>query len=983
MRKNILTLFLLLLLFMSTKANSKDSLLNFQKAAEVYSDMNKRISMTHTAVPSYVKGVLPTKLSLDGEWMFNPSIGSSTHRLNPEDEGWSILPVPSEWYMHGHKVKSDEWAGYIKDFILPEEWHGNDLIIRFGAVQSKCVVYLNGTKVGEHIGSMTQFEMDVTPYAVKGKNRLSLYVQSDSKSELSARISQYAKHQVGGIIRSVELIVVPKKHIQNCFIDALLDSSLKKGVLNIDASFSEKTNRRDMLKIVVREKGVEGISHRDGKTYKREFSASQKEIAFQIENPKLWHAESPFLYTVEINYYSKGELIETIEKNVGFRRIEIKGNLLYVNNKPVKLRGVARHDMSAYDGRAVVDTASLRRDVEQLRNANCNFVRTAHYPPHEYLLELCDRYGLFVEDEAPVCWDRNPNTQERADLLFYAFKSMFVRDRSHPCILLWSVANESNWDARFYPCLLLAEDETPHIPVKFSHSEFQGIKKRTHIGAKHYPGWQGIMRYDNYFRPMIFGEALHINCYNTSENITDPGLRDSWGDYLKYHVNEIQESPAIAGVGIWSAIDEMFYPARNAPCGYGPWGVVDGFKREKPEFWHMKMSYSPVVVTSKHFQTNDSHTLVMLENRYNVLNTSSVCFKWQDGQIRGEAQVNILPMEQGVLAIPHKMLSDTLYLYAYDARGFEIARWLLPRKYSPHYEIPSLSTKELSVDDSSEKELRILAAGIAYRFSKQTGELLSIEKNGKLISNSGVQLYLIPLLKQNEVIDFIPQDSDNRTVKFTSEPLKEWIFKSFEKELVNTGYKITTRGELDGNPVEFIYLIDGEGTLRIEYMVNINKVKYGIRQLGIGLNLADKYYNLKWNRKGLWSYYPNDHIGRNSGDAKAFYKETNSSYLQERTVPSHPYKKDGNEFGSNDFRSTKHNIINAELIDDKGNCVYFYSNGRQHLRAWVIDGLTHFLLANYSNAGNEYYLTHASSRTKYSLNADKGDVAGWMQIKFK
>lgn len=157
---------------------------------------------------------------------------------------------------------------------------------------------------------------------------------------------------------------------------------------------------------------------------------------------------------------------------------------------------------------------------------------------------------------------------------------MVVRDRTHPCILLWSLGNESEWKPKFYNNLLQAKELASGIPVKFSHSETHGIIKATDIGTKHYPGWKGLMAFENYFRPIIFGEALHLNCYNTSENITDPGLRDMWGDYLKYFVDFIQESPSITGLGIWGCTDEIFYPKENAPCGYGPWGVVDGF-REK------------------------------------------------------------------------------------------------------------------------------------------------------------------------------------------------------------------------------------------------------------------------------------------------------------------------------------------------------------------------------------------------------------------
>ena len=159
------------------------------------------------------------------------------------------------------------------------------------------------------------------------------------------------------------------------------------------------------------------------------------------------------MYTLEIDLYYKGEKQETIRKNIGFRRIDIHNNSLFVNNKQVKLRGVARHDISPYFGRAIPDSAYLLRDIQLLRQGNCNFIRTSHYPADEYLMDLCDRYGIFVENEAPVCWDRDrdpkTNSVEHAEVLFYGFKSLIYRDRTHPSVLTWSIANESLWVLAF------------------------------------------------------------------------------------------------------------------------------------------------------------------------------------------------------------------------------------------------------------------------------------------------------------------------------------------------------------------------------------------------------------------------------------------------------------------------------------------------------------------------------------------------------
>ncbi len=974
-------------------AQEESRVYTFDEVDDVFDAVSARITVNHTPQPVFTKGIKNSDISLNGTWLFHPNPPAGFEKGMPEKGkgGWVAMAVPSEWYMHSYKVEEGAYAGYFRTMEIPADWNKQRVILRFGAVNSACLVYINGELAGEHMGCMTSFEFDITPHLKKGKNTLALYVKSESVAENISRISHYAKHQVGGMLRGVKLMIVPEVYFAAFHCTALLSDDLKKGSLDLSFDVGNRTSpdwNEKEVEVILRKKGIEGLLDEKEEVMRQRIKISPAHSSYrhrmELDNPELWHAESPYLYTVEMHLYEKGSLLETVTKQIGFKKIDIKGNVLYVNNQPLKLHGVARHDIHPYDGRALPDTALLRRDIELFRNANCNYIRTVHYPPDEYLLDLCDRYGLFVENEAPVCWNGNTEeSKEIAELTFYAFKSLLFRDRSHPCVLVWSLANESKWSPKFELCRRLVKQETPHIPVKFSHSEYYGINPAADVGSRHYPGWEGLMKYDNYFRPIIFSEALHLNSYNTSENITDPGLRDMWGDYVKYFLDQITHAPAITGLGIWSAIDEMFYPKGQAPVGYGPWGVVDGFRREKPEFWHMKMAFSPVQVVSPHFYVVENKTWVVLENRYNTLNLNTLDVRWRDGAVSGKVTVEGVAGKQTMLSIPHAMQGDELLLDFQDKRGFSISQWSIPREH-PRYTMPPMEVKKKLHYAENGQILKVNVQDLAYTFSVAQGKLISVKKGKEVLLDGEVQFYLIPLLKSNEVIDFIPQDPIDKTVKFTSDPLAEWECHSVTTHLTDSLVRLVCKGTHGDIPLTYTYTMNGDGQMRVDYIANITKVDYEIRQIGVGFNAPPAFDVLTWKRDALWGFYPADHIGRKEGTANAFYPETLDDYWRKRTIPTHSYAREGNSHGSTDFRSTKQQIVEASLSDSQQNVIRIESNGKQAFRSWITDKGTSFLVANYSNAGNEHYLSFDSNRTRYTteLRLDGNDIAGWIQLRF-
>ena len=330
---------LFILMGIYTNAHQNDSIFTFRTVKTLYPVLSEKTKSIHTPIPTFVEGVKQTSISLNGSWLFTNKIDSPFDGKKKTNTQWHTINVPSEWYMESFQVEPGKWAGYYKEFSLPSDWINQKTLLRFGAVESECRIFLNGKYVGGHIGSMTQFEKELTPYLSSGKNQLMVYVRSESLASEISKISHYAKHQAGGILRGVELISVPQTYINDLYCDAKLSDNLDQGTLNIHVSLSGK-QKNQKVEVTVKERGIEGLPMNEKIVYNEKMRLKQLNPVI-INTPKLWHAETPFLYTVEVALFKDNEKTEVIKKNFGFRKIEIKGNILYVNNQPVKLRGVS------------------------------------------------------------------------------------------------------------------------------------------------------------------------------------------------------------------------------------------------------------------------------------------------------------------------------------------------------------------------------------------------------------------------------------------------------------------------------------------------------------------------------------------------------------------------------------------------------------------------------------------------------------------
>ena len=422
------------------------------------------------------EGVCSLRMSLNGQWKFfhavNPGqVIPGFEQLEFDCSGWTDLPVPAHIQREGYGTPQYcntqyPWTGhetilpgeiperfnpvacYVKTFFLPESMKGHRVFISFQGVESCIAAWLNGQYIGFSSDSFTPHEFELTGALREGENKLACRVY---RFCAGSWLEDQDFLRFSGIYRDVTLYAVPEAHVWDLQVQAEPDASMRKGILRWKARISAPEGTVPTVRLADRGKVLaETETAAGGKT---EVSGT-----LEIENPRLWSAEDPYLYEFELRLKSPDGAEEIVPVRTGFRKIEIAGGVIRVNGVRVVFKGVNRHDFCGETGRAVTPE-KIRRDLILMKRNNINAVRTSHYPNSSILYSLCDELGLYVIDEnnmeAHGMWDMLVQgrigkeemfpgcRKEWEPLLLDRIRSMVGRDRNHPSILIWSCGNES------------------------------------------------------------------------------------------------------------------------------------------------------------------------------------------------------------------------------------------------------------------------------------------------------------------------------------------------------------------------------------------------------------------------------------------------------------------------------------------------------------------------------------------------------------
>lgn len=845
-------------------------------------------------LPKRTIGVKKNVISLNGTWKFKYDTNSD----------WDDITVPSEAVMQGYGITHDKSFFYKKTFLLPKDFQGKKVILRFDGVYSEATLFINGKRIRMHKGGFTRWETDITAALKKGEaNELELEVV-DRLNDISYA-SGYAHHPIGGILRDVTVFAIGDDPLFDFGLETVLDKNYRNALLKLNFKADDAKGGKVKYRLID-SKGrlVPGTA--------KEFDVKSGDNTHGIEvsNPLKWDAEHPNLYNLEVRVLKNGKESYSFQKQVGFRKIEIIADQMFVNGKPIKLRGANRHDVHPTLGR--VSTAYYDSlDVQLFKQAHINFVRTSHYPPSERFVEFCNQYGIYVEVETAVCFvdtyrqknyapGATQNDPAHTDQYLSQCREMVGTFRTHPAVIIWSIGNESIYGMNFRKSWDYVKSVDTSRPVIWSYPGAQKEDPKIYeILSMHYQDVNGNLTqfgkttrgYEGHGIPALFDEWAHPACYTYQTLRDDPNIREFWGISMDMMWGRLFPTKGGLGGAIWGYVDDVFAVpqklkkgnnfwkefAKSAKpegfqgemVGYGEWGIVDVWRRPKPEFWSTKKAQSPIrllqegkVIASfapkKELNFN-------VYNRYDHTVLDEITLEYTfDGKKKSIVLPAIQPHEKGSFVIPAENWKDgeSILLNFIDHTGLVVDTYEYFFGKRP-IEMPKAIHKGAIQLSETDKYLVFHNENFEIPVNKVTGLIENATKQGQIFIEKGPFLNMDINLNHLTGAE-VRKSADKYLVKDS-----DWKNESVQVQLKDGEGLITLVGHYNGLKVHFDITISPDGDMVTHYHT-VGEPNGYLREIGVKYYLHDAVDRLQWEREGYWNYYPEGDFAGNKGKIKLF-----------------------------------------------------------------------------------------------------------------
>jgi beta-galactosidase len=909
----------------------------------------------------HVQGVAEPVISLNGQWKFSMDPPEAFWGNAIVFTDWSDIMVPGECQMQGFAIRHDQPYAYKREFSIPADFAGKQIFLVFHGVYSYARVWVNGEFIREHYGGFTKWNCNITDHVIPGEKSVLTLDIVDRIDDISYA-SGYAKHQIGGILRDVELLALPGLNFKKFYFETALDGDYRDAELKIFYELSSPSDANISMELF--DAGQRSIKKSVWKNLPQ-----MGQISLDLKDPLKWDAEHPHLYTLVTTLYDGDEIVLSRSDKVGFREVVVEGNRLLVNGRPVKLRGADRHDIHPLLGRMTTPDLD-REDVRLAKEANMNFIRTSHYPPSESFLQYCDEYGLYVEVETAVCFvhtHRSENYRETGSSqddpgftgrYLSQLEEMVDMHRNHPSVIIWSIGNENNFGRNFLKSYQYIKDTDLTRPVIYSYPGLVPDSLRIYdILSIHYPSWKGdIEQYGLLVRgfeyapmPVLFDEWAHVACYNKPTLLADPNVRNFWGQSLDSMWTYLFEADGGLGGAIWCMIDETFMLPDTldgfrdwwgwkegvldfeGPCvGYGEWGIIDTWRRKKPEFWGTKKAYSParILVKSIGDAAPGEALRVPVHNRYDHTNFNELKITWSyKGRSGIVKDIDLEPHDKGELVIPGMDWQDgtRVNIAFYTGNNMLVDEYNLQlgqRKTS----MPALQEGQLTLKDEGD---RMIIRGGAFS--------LSIDKTSGLIRD--LSAGEVELIKSGPYINLkIPGKRFYGSVESIVDLAPQWKCTSVRYEMKEGIASVHTRGRYNEIEVSLTLKVDGYGTMLVDYELQGLPEGQPVQEAGIYFVAGDAFTELSWDREAYFTAYPELDLGHPRGKADLTFRPP----MTYREKPGHEWIYDTQGFYyfgpdtqlaySNIARSLKENIYSFGLATADGTGITVHGAGTKACR---------------------------------------------------
>jgi beta-galactosidase len=885
--------------------------------------------------------------SLNGMWKFN---WASWPQARPVDfykttydvSSWKEIPVPSNWQLLGYGTPYYRNLGYTfrrdfpsimstpaknytayeernpvgsyrHDFEVPAEWKGRQIFLTFDGVDAGFFLWVNGEKVGYSVNSRNAAEFDITKYVKPGKNMVAAEVY---RYVTGSYLEDQDMWRLSGIFRNVTIWSSPQQHIRDFFVKTDLDNQYRNAVVEVTAkvkNYGIKPTKAATLSATLYD-GATAVSSAMAEGVVPALAPGKEaevKLKFNVQNPQKWTAETPKLYTTVLTLKNRKKVTETLSARTGFREIEIKGRIFLVNGTPIKLKGVNRHENWPDVGHAVTE-AQMIRDLELIKQGNCNHVRTSHYSDDPRWYELCDEWGIWLVAEANVECHGNSGRFDEEPRMKAAIIDRNVANtenfKNHPSIIIWSLGNENGRGGSNFRAAMAA------------------IKAIDNTRPVHYQGFGTGRANPSDMDSQMYTAVAQVERIATDTTFKKPyymceyahAMFNSMGAIGEYN-DLFDKYETLLGGAIWEWQDQGIYNKRdpNHPIiayggGFGEFpndryfihkGVVASDRSLKPHYPEMKKVYQWIKVTPEDLTKGQ----FLIQNKYQFINLSGFAASWTLCQNSTEISYGDLTLPQiepgkdALITIPYKIPANIIKGNDYFVRiSFTLAKDEIWAKkgfemVSAQFEVPVSPVMEAGAArgpvtlDQNDREVIVTGSGFKVVFDKVSGTFSSLERNGvnMLLKDGGPRLHLWRAPHRNDDMwaDRSWVTSGLRELKWTAQSVTA---EQKSPVSVDIAVKLLAQG---GNNFtvnhDVVYTITGDGLITAVNSFSSSNSQQVVAHIGVRLLLNKQFDQVEYFGRGPMENYADRKRGFDVGVYKSTVKEQLTPYEKPMEAGNH------------------------------------------------------------------------------------------------